>query len=95
LVGNGVLMLARTTCSPTVRPEVIWVSTGPAAPTVTRTLVGLPAVKTVTKVMVPRLVTADVGTVTASWTCARVMDTVASEPANRVGTSPVSPTVTG
>src|ERR1700733_4109157 len=74
-VGSGVLRSASTTCSPTLSPEVIWVSTGPMAPTVTRTRTGLPAWRTVTKLAAPIPSTADVGTVTAPLTLARVIDT--------------------
>ncbi len=70
-------------------------STGPVAPTVTRTRSGLPACRTVTKAAAPMPSTADVGTVTASPTLARVIATWASEPAKRVGASAASPIVTG
>ncbi len=94
-VGRGAFRSARTTWSPSDRPDVTWVKAVPTAPTRTGTLVALPSRRTDTTYRLPIRSTADVGTASASVALAVTMATAAPEPANSFPPSSFRPMVTG
>ena len=95
LVGTGVLRVASTTCCPAVRPVAIWVTSGPAAPRVTRVTTGLPFFSTVTVLKVPMVCRAVLGTVRALTTWVMSMVTAAPAPSTRAEVVGLSRIVTG
>src|SRR5664280_3239308 len=79
LVGQGTLRSASTTRSSTASPVSTWVRVVPTAPTVTRTLLCLPACTTRTRCAAPVVETAEVGTATAPATWDSTIETRAPE----------------
>jgi hypothetical protein len=94
-LGSASSRSASTTVSPTSRPSVTSVHTSPITPTCTTVVVGSPSSSTVTVLVAPLTVTADVGTAIASPASPVRIETEAMAPLRRPSVASVSPMVTG